>query len=222
MDGGFGSASHVYHALQAYERAGSSAVMLEDQRSPKLACNWVASGREIYDVAHASAKIRAAVDARRDPETIIIARTDAEGDEIYRRGEAYAAAGAEMICALATSPSFNASCWRRLHEVTGLPLVLAPIPGTWQEKEFTPQACREVGIRMLALGLPPFNAAMTAIRDCYLQIKNGTPLPELAARSMSTIEFGKIIGLNEAIELEGRYTGTAQTAPPGASTRKTS
>lgn len=207
MDGGFGSASHVFHAVQAYEAAGSSAVMLEDQRSPKLACNWVASGREVYDVDLASSKVRAAVDARRNPDTMVIARTDAEGDEIYRRGEAYAAAGAEMLCALAPSPDFDASCWRKLHDVTGLPLVLAPIPGTWQEREFTPDVCKEVGIHLLALGLPPFNAAMTAIRTAYEQIKAGVPLPQMAEQSMTTEDFGRIIGLYEAIALEGRYTG---------------
>lgn len=207
MDGGFGSASHVYHALQSYEAAGSSAVMLEDQRSPKLACNWLAAGREVYELEYATAKIRAAVEARRSPGMLVIARTDAEGDEIYRRGEAYAKAGAEMICALATSPDFGPDCWAKLHDVTGLPLVLAPVPGTWQEREFTPEVCEQVGIRLLALGLPPFNAAMTAIRDSYRRILGGEPLPSLAAGAMSTEEFGRIIGLNEAIALEAQFTG---------------
>lgn len=206
MDGGFGGAAQVFHSLQAFERAGASAVMLEDQKSPKLACNWLASGREVYDEDFASAKVRAAVQARRDPETIVIARTDAEGEEIYRRGVAYADAGAEMLCAISTSEEFGPECWKKLHEETGLPLVLAPVPGTWQEREFTPQVAREVGIALLALGLPPFNAAMAAIRRAYEQIRDGVPLPEMAKTAMSTEEFAGIIGLSDAVALEARFT----------------
>jgi methylisocitrate lyase len=212
MDAGFGNASHVYHATQAMETAGASAVALEDQVTPILACNWIAAGREVYDIEFATSKVRAAVDARCNPETIVIARTDSEGDEIYRRGEAYAAAGAELIMAIATSPDFDASCWKRLHEAAGVPLVMALMPGTWQEREFTPDVLPEIGVRLALIGIQPFNAAMAAVRRVYQQVKDGAPVPSLAEGAMTTEEFAEIIGLYEAIELERSYTGDFDTA----------
>jgi methylisocitrate lyase len=161
----------------------------------------------LEDVETAAGKVRAAVDARQNPETIIIARTDAQGDEIMRRGEAYAEAGAEMICPIAPDPAFDADSWRELHERTGLPLMSAFVPGTWQEREFTVDVMKEIGVKLACLGLHHLYAATKAIQDTMQRIKDGEWPTEVFQGDMSHDEFSEIIGLDRIFELEAQYLG---------------
>ena len=74
-DTGFGNAVNVYRTIRVLERAGASAVQIEDQEFPKRCGHF--SGKDVIPTADMVAKIRAAADARRHAETVIIARTDA-------------------------------------------------------------------------------------------------------------------------------------------------
>src|SRR5919206_3947287 len=98
-DTGYGNALSVRRTVQAYEAAGVAALHIEDQVAPKR-CGHL-SGNQIVPLAEFAGKIRAAVDARRDPDLLIIARTDAisamDFDEALRRGEAAARAGADVL-----------------------------------------------------------------------------------------------------------------------------
>src|SRR5712671_4993616 len=98
-DTGFGEAIHVERTVRLYEEAGAAGLHLEDQVSPKR-CGHL-SGKGVVDVATMTAKIRAAVAARRDPDFVIVARTDARSidgfDATLARSLAYLAAGADMI-----------------------------------------------------------------------------------------------------------------------------
>src|SRR5919201_5212640 len=98
-DTGYGNALGVRRTVQTYEAAGVAALHIEDQVAPKR-CGHL-SGHQIVPLGEFAGKIRAAVDARRDPDLLIIARTDAISavglDEALRRGEAAARAGADML-----------------------------------------------------------------------------------------------------------------------------
>src|SRR5262245_60538007 len=98
-DTGFGEALNVERTVKLYERAGAAGLHLEDQLSPKR-CGHL-SGKELVDSTAMTAKIKAAVSARRDPDFVIVARTDARGvegfDAAVRRAREYLAAGADMI-----------------------------------------------------------------------------------------------------------------------------
>lgn len=98
-DTGFGNALNVMRTVRLLERAGASAIQLEDQVSPKR-CGHL-QGKSVIGVQEMCGKIRAAVDARRSSETVIIARTDAlavEGLEAaLMRAERYAEAGADLL-----------------------------------------------------------------------------------------------------------------------------
>ena len=98
-DTGYGNALSVRRTVQAYEAAGVAALHIEDQVAPKR-CGHL-SGHQIVPRAEFAGKIRAAVDARTDGDLLVIARTDAISaesfDEALRRGEAAAAAGADML-----------------------------------------------------------------------------------------------------------------------------
>jgi 2-methylisocitrate lyase-like PEP mutase family enzyme len=98
-DTGYGDAPNVAHTIETYERLGAAAIFIEDQVAPKR-CGHLA-GKDVVPTEAMEAKIRAAVAARRDPETFLIARTDARAvhglDEALRRAERYVRAGADGI-----------------------------------------------------------------------------------------------------------------------------
>ncbi|MDL2226085.1 isocitrate lyase/phosphoenolpyruvate mutase family protein [Deltaproteobacteria bacterium OttesenSCG-928-M10] len=98
-DTGFGNAVNVIRTVRAYQKAGVAAIQLEDQVSPKRCGHMV--GREVVAKEDMIGKIKAAVDARFDPDFMIIARTDARTvlgiDEALDRAKAYEAAGADII-----------------------------------------------------------------------------------------------------------------------------
>jgi phosphonopyruvate hydrolase len=102
IDTGFGNALNVVHAIRQYERAGAAAVVIEDKTFPKVT-SLVADGRqELLRVEEFQGKLRAALETRRDPDFLVIARTEALiaglGEaEALARAAAYEAAGADMI-----------------------------------------------------------------------------------------------------------------------------
>lgn len=98
-DTGFGNALNVKRTVRLFERSGAAAIQLEDQTLPKR-CGHL-EGKQLVPVSEMLGKIHAARDARRNPDTVIIARTDAIAvaglDEALARGRAYADAGADVL-----------------------------------------------------------------------------------------------------------------------------
>ena len=98
-DTGFGGLLNVWHTVQGYEDAGCAAIQIEDQEVPKK-CGHT-PGRRVVPIRDMVEKVRVAVEAHRDPNFLIIARTDARTsfglDEAIERGRAYAEAGADVI-----------------------------------------------------------------------------------------------------------------------------
>lgn len=98
-DTGFGEAVNVERTILELEQAGAAAIQLEDQQLPKR-CGHL-SGKTLVDPQVMCAKLRAASQSRRNPETIIIARTDARGvngiDDAIERAQRYLDAGADWI-----------------------------------------------------------------------------------------------------------------------------
>ncbi len=98
-DTGFGNALNLRRAVRLLERAGANAIQVEDQVFPKRCGHF--EGKAVISAAAMVQKIRAAVDARRDPDLLIIARTDAravEGlDAAIDRAAAYREAGADIL-----------------------------------------------------------------------------------------------------------------------------
>src|SRR4029079_16735786 len=98
-DTGFGEALNVERTVKLFEAAGVAGLHLEDQQFPKR-CGHL-SGKALVEPAVMAAKVRAAVAARRDPDFVVIARTDARGvtgfDDAVRRAKLYLDAGADAI-----------------------------------------------------------------------------------------------------------------------------
>lgn len=98
-DTGFGNALNVRHTVRVLERAGADCIQLEDQVAPKRCGHF--SGKEVISTEEAVSKIKAAVDARHDPDFLILARTDAcamQGFEAaVERARKFAEAGADIL-----------------------------------------------------------------------------------------------------------------------------
>lgn len=129
-DTGYGNVINVIRTVRAFEKAGVAAISLEDQFSPKR-CPAAAATMPVIGVADAVAKIRAAVDARRDPDFLIVARTDAlDPNEAMDRAAQYAEAGADLIQPISrTFKGYDDLV--KLKQVTGRRLSLQLMQGLW-------------------------------------------------------------------------------------------
>ena len=98
-DTGFGNATNVYHAVRTLERAGADCIQLEDQVAPKRCGHF--NGKDVISTEEAVNKIKAAVDARRDSDLLIMARTDAAAvhgfEAAVERAQKFAEAGADIL-----------------------------------------------------------------------------------------------------------------------------
>ncbi|WP_243020274.1 isocitrate lyase/PEP mutase family protein [Simplicispira sedimenti] len=98
-DTGFGNALNTYHAVRTLERAGADCIQLEDQVSPKRCGHF--AGKDVVEASEMIGKIKAACDARRDKDLLIMARTDAAAvhgfNAAVERAQAYAEAGADLL-----------------------------------------------------------------------------------------------------------------------------
>src|SRR6202030_2782093 len=98
-DTGFGEALNVERTVRLFEEAGAAGIHLEDQVLPKR-CGHL-SGKQLVSAEEMAAKVRAAVAARRDPDFVIMARTDARSvnglNDTIRRARLYLEAGADAV-----------------------------------------------------------------------------------------------------------------------------
>lgn len=153
IDTGFGGALNIARTIREMERAGAAAVHIEDQVSQKRCGHR--PNKAVVSQAEMMDRIRAAVDARTDPDFVIMARTDAlavEGmDAAIERALACVAAGADMIFPEAMQ---TLAQYRRFASAVGVP-VLANITEFGQTPLFE---CRELGEQGVAMVLYPLTA----------------------------------------------------------------
>ncbi|MBO0850416.1 MAG: isocitrate lyase/PEP mutase family protein [Pseudonocardia sp.] len=204
-DTGYGNAINVVHTVRAYEQAGVAGIHLEDQVMPKK-CGHM-SGKAVIPAEEMVGKLRAAVAARRDPDFVIIARTDAAAthglDEALDRARAYASAGADLL--FVEAPTSTDEIARLAAELGGV----APLVFNWAEGGRTPpltlDQLTELGFALVLYPIGTLLAATSAIRDLLTRLRaDGTPaaaLPDLP----SFTEFTDLIGLQEINDLEQRF-----------------
>ena len=133
-DTGYGNAVNVMRTVREFESAGVSAVILEDQMTPKR-CPAIANKVELISIGEGVAKIKGAVEARRDPDLVIIARTDAGTEaEALERARAYVAAGADMVQPISKTMK-DVTMLRRFKASSGVPVSLQILG--WLEKDLS-------------------------------------------------------------------------------------
>ena len=159
-DTGFGGAENIARTIQELEKAGLAGCHVEDQEFPKR-CGHLA-GKSIVDVEEMVGKIKAAVAVRRDPDFMIIARTDARAVEdfdraVERAGE-YLAAGADAIFPEALE---SADEFRDFAKAIDLPL-LANMTEFGKSPLLSFKELSDFGYRMVIFPMSAFRVAMKA------------------------------------------------------------
>jgi 2,3-dimethylmalate lyase len=209
-DTGYGNPINVIRTVGAYEAAGAAGIHIEDQVAPKK-CGHM-EGKLVIPAAEMAAKIRAATEARTNPDFVIIARTDARAVEGFEqalaRARLYLEAGADgLFIEALTSETEIAEVARTF---PGVPLLF-----NWAEGGKTPPVSlarlQELGYRIVIFPISTLLAATVAMRRILQEIAQaGTPAAALGDLPAFG-EFVDFIGLPEVRAAEQRYA--ARTVP---------
>ncbi len=196
-DTGYGNPLNVWRTVREYEDAGASALHIEDQVFPKR-CGFLA-GKQVIPMEDMVPKVRAACDARRDKNLVIIARTDALAvngwDDVVRRARAYREAGADLIFADGIKTLDDLMLYAK--KLGDLPLIyngdLLPID---ELKKYPFKVTIHIGT-MLTI----FDAIRTAMTDLKRTGK-------LSVGTASNVfeDFIKTMGVADYQSLEKKYT----------------
>ena len=206
-DTGYGNAVNVRHTVQEFEAAGVAAIHLEDQASPKRSGHLPGS-RPVVEMREHVGKIEAAIAARRDPDFVIIARTDAAAghglDEAIRRGKAYRAAGADVVFVeLKGSPNILEELARVTQEINAPCLVNVEEAG--KVGDLAAAELERLGFRLAIYpGLARY-AAGFAIREALGVLKRDGSTKKARERMLDFREYNAALSLNDVEEWERRF-----------------
>jgi 2-methylisocitrate lyase-like PEP mutase family enzyme len=202
-DTGFGNAINMQRTVRLLERAGASAIQIEDQVSPKRCGHF--TGKEVIDSAEMVGKIHAAVDARADDELVIIARTDALAthglDVACERARLYLDAGADV--AFVEAP-------RDIEALKSIPgRVGGPTVANIVEGGMTPmlplQDLADAGFRIVLYANTAMRAAMTSMTSVLRQLRNDGDSSSFLGRIASWKERQELVRKPEFDALDLRY-----------------
>lgn len=204
-DTGFGEALNVERTVRLFEGAGVAGIHLEDQEMPKR-CGHL-SGKRLVGADVMAAKIRAAVAARRDPDFVIMARTDARGvqgfDEAVRRARLYLDAGADAIFPEALE---SAEEFARFAGEVPAPL-LANMTEFGKSPNLDFHALAAMGYRLVLYPLTAFRAALRAAEDTLRQLKERGHQRDALPRMLTRQELYDLLGYSGYEARDRRYFG---------------
>lgn len=208
IDTGYGNAVNAARTGRRFRDAGVAAVFMEDQESPKRCPICVGDPVPLISPEEGAGKVRAVKDAVGD-DVLLIARTDAEGDDALHRAKAYAGAGADMVMPV-TKTFSTAAEWARCRDAAGVPLVATLTASTWTEREFTPQVLKEVGVAIALLPTQVLMAATGAMRETLGRLAAGEPPADVSADGLPHHEFVDLIGFAEVEAAQKAYLPAAE------------
>ncbi len=207
IDTGYGNAINVIHVIGEYERAGASAVVIEDKMFPKVT-SLVAGGRqELLRIEEFQGKIEAAVATRRDPDFLVIARTEALiadlGEvEALHRAQAYTEAGADMI--LIHSKKKDPSEIESFSRAWAGSIPLAIVPNAYPD--LNAEQVKALGnIRMMIYGNYGIRAAATAMQETFGRIIAEGGVQDVHKDILPVEEIFRIQRMDEVKEAEARF-----------------
>ena len=207
IDTGFGNAINVIHAIAEYERAGAAAVVIEDKTFPKVTSLAAGARQELVRVEEFQGKLAAAVATRRDPDFLVIARTEAliagAGQaEALRRAAAYEEAGADMI--LIHSKSRTAAEVESFVRAWNGRLPLVVVPTAYPE--LNAARIRALGkIRMVIYANHALRAAVTAMKAVFARIVAEQGIHNVERDLVPVEEIFRLQGMDRLKADERRY-----------------
>ncbi len=204
-DTGFGDAATTWHVVREFEAAGAAGINLEDQVSPKRCGHF--TGKSVIAMEEMMGKLRAAVDARTDPDFVINARTDALQtlgvDEAIRRGNAYAEVGATLI--FVDGIETRDEVKRVITEINA-PVSINMVEGG-RTPMFTFAELQELGAARVSCPVTTILSAMKGVQDALAALK-ASGAPDSNAELLAG--FGEIkerLGANRFDALGAQFGG---------------
>ncbi len=202
-DTGYGGPVNVQRTVRAYERAGVAGIHIEDQQWPKR-CGHLA-GKSLIPAEEMAAKIRAGIDAKLDPDFVLIARTDALAVEGFERAmercRLYEEAGADMIFLEAPS---------KMEHLAAIPKAFRkPTLYNMASSGKTPflpaDEIQKLGFKVIIYPNFALLSAITAINKTLTEIKTkGTPAG-IVHDIASFQDFFNLVGMKEVQDAEAKY-----------------
>lgn len=205
VDTGFGEVLNVMRTVEEFERAGIAAIHIEDQVMPKR-CGHL-PGKELITTEAMVQKIKGAVEARKNSDFVIIARTDARAVEglngAIRRAQAYIKAGADMIFpeALESKEEF-----RKFADAVNVPL-MANMTEFGKTPYLTAKEFAEMGYNIIIFPMTAFRTMTKAVEDALKELKKSETQKNLLKKMHTRQQIHDIIRYNEYEEIDRRLGG---------------
>ena len=204
-DTGYGNAANVIRTVKEFEKAGVAGIHLEDQSLPKKCGAF--PDKVLVSTSEMVGKIKAAADARIDPDFVIIARTDAVAtggmEESIERGHAYLEAGADLIMVQIprTVEELKQSC----QAFNGRTVLTISESGVAPVLSF--DEMEKMGLKLALLPITLTFVAISAMRKAIHEIKEKRSITSVKERNDSFDSILKLVGLDQINEWSEKYAG---------------
>jgi methylisocitrate lyase len=203
-DTGYGNPLNVYRLVKDLESFGAAGIFLEDQVWPKRCGHMV--GKDVIAKEDYLPKLKAAVEARKSKEFIIVARTDARAplglDEAIERGKAYRKAGADVV--FVEAPRSVEELKQVAEEID------APLVANMIEDGVTPNLpakdLLKLGYRIAVFPLSGLYSATYAMREVFTELKKTGATSKTRNMMVQFKDFNKFVDLQKYMDLEKKYT----------------
>ncbi len=203
-DTGFGNALNVVHTVRTLERAGADCIQLEDQVAPKRCGHF--SGKEVISTEEAVSKIKAAVDARRDPNFLIMARTDAAAthgfEAAVERAQKFAEAGADILFVEAVTQAEEV---RALPQRLAKPQLMNMVIGG-KTPIFNADQLAELGFGIVLYANAALQGAVMGMQKALTTLRDEKEVQEASGLVTPFAERQRLVGKPTWDALEQRYT----------------
>jgi 2-methylisocitrate lyase-like PEP mutase family enzyme len=210
-DTGFGGLLNVRHTVRGFEEAGCAAIQIEDQAVPKK-CGFT-PGRRVIAVAAMVDKIRVALEARHDPDLLIIARTDARSslgfDESLQRARAYAAAGADVIFVQGLE---SVAELEQVAQAVSQPLLVNMGIGG-KTPALTTAMLERMGYVIAIYPNLGLLAAAAALEAVYGRLRQGASPAEIGLPAAAADAMHRLMGFEEVWAFEARWRDRDSSEP---------
>ncbi len=202
-DTGYGNATNVARMVRRFERAGVAGLFIEDQVFPKR-CGHM-EGKQVIPAAEMVEKVKAALDARADPDLIVMARTDALAvtgiDDAIERAQLYRAAGADLV--FVEAPTSRGQMARICAEIDGP--CLANNLETGKTPTLPVDVLEQIGYAAVAFPVSATYAVAKAVTELMTVLARDGSTAACAERMMSFDEFNELVGLTPLRRRERHY-----------------
>lgn len=203
-DTGYGNPLNVWRLVRDLQSLGAAGIFLEDQIWPKR-CGHM-TGKDVISTDNYIPKLKAALEARKNKDFIIVARTDARAplglEEAIERGKAYRKAGADVIFVEAP---------RSIEELKKIANSIdAPLVANMIEEGITPnlpaKELLKMGYRIAVFPLSGLYAATFAIKEVFIELKKNGMTKKRRKMMVTFKDFNKFVDLQRYMALEKTYT----------------